>query len=373
MTPKRDLNVLFIARKFPPSVGGMEKYANDLYESLNKKLKIHLIKWGGTNKLLPLILPVFFIKACWVLITKKIDIIHIQDGLQAPMGVMLKWLFRKPLCIVIHGLDITFENRFYQYFIPRALKKADHIFCISQAAQGEVIKRGIDRRKTAFIPLGITDDIIVNDKIGAKQQMLEDLELENKTNIILAVGRLVKRKGVHWFIENVLPTIINKFPSTVLVVAGEGEYKPETEISIRNSGLRSNVFLLGRVDNETLKNLYNGADVFVMPNISVNGDMEGFGRVLLEAAVSELPVVATGIEGIKDAIIDNKNGLLINEKNAKEFATAVTGFLGNEKLANNFGKRARKYTLSKYGWDSISERFIEQYEYLLKKKRQNNV
>lgn len=361
------MNILFISRRFPPSVGGMQRYAYDLHQAISEQTNVKLIKWGGSNAYLPVVLPYFFIRASWLLATRKIDIIHMQDGLPSPMAVVLKWIFRKPLCVVVHGLDVTYENNLYQAVIPRALKRADHIFCVSSATRDEVTARGIDLEKTSVVPLGITDDLFINDKSQAKKYVLEKLGVtDQKTQIILSTGRLVKRKGMEWFIENVMPQIHKAHPNALLLVSGEGPYRPEIEAAIKKHGLEQSVYLLGRVSDEYLKQLYNSADVFVMPNIRVPGDMEGFGRVLLEAALCEVPVVAAGIEGITDAIIDQKNGVLVESANANAFTAQVKSFLSDPAKSQGFGKKARTYTLDNYNWPAIANKFIATYSKLLK-------
>ncbi len=114
--------------------------------------------------------------------------------------------------------------------------------------------------------------------------------------------------------------------------------------------------LLGRTSDDVLRDLYNGSDVFVMPNLRVNGDMEGFGRVLLEAALCELPVVATGIEGITDAITDGENGTLVAERDPSAFAAAVQAVLTDPAAAHGAGARARAYTLAHFSWDRAGRR-----------------
>jgi phosphatidylinositol alpha-1,6-mannosyltransferase len=96
-----------------------------------------------------------------------------------------------------------------------------------------------------------------------------------------------------------------------------------------------------------------------MPNIPVKGDMEGFGIVALEASSAGLPVVASNIEGIKDAIIDNKNGVLINPYDDKRYIEIILDFLINDQKRINFGKQAMEITNMKYNWEKISESYLE--------------
>ena len=365
MDPHRRPTILFMARRFPPSVGGMERFAYDLHESLRAKADVHLVKWGGPNKYLPLVLPWFFVRACWILATRKVDIVHVQDALQSPMGAILKLLFRKPLTVVVHGLDISFDNRLYQAVVPRALRRADHVFCISRAARDEVVTRGVPADKVSCVPLGITDDLYDVDRASARQRVGTEAGVEEPCRIVLSTGRLVKRKGVNWFVEAVLPGLVRDDERIVLVVSGDGPERSEIEATVDRLDVRDHVRLLGRTSDDVLRDLYNGSDVFVMPNIRVPGDMEGFGRVLLEAACCELPVVATGIEGIRDAITDGENGTLVAEADPAAFAGAVRAVLADPEAARRAGARAREYTLAHFGWERVAEQYLAEYQKVL--------
>jgi phosphatidylinositol alpha-1,6-mannosyltransferase len=289
-----------------------------------------------------------------------------QDGVLSIMGRVLKLLFNKPTTAVIHGLDITYDKYGYQKIIPPSLRAMDHVFCISNAARDQLVARDVEKNKVSFIPIGISDSIYTGKKEPSRQYVYKKLGLKDqKPHIILSVGRLVKRKGVEWFSANVMNHILKQFPNTVFVVTGDGDYRTSIEETIKKKKLESNVMLLGRVDEEYRNNLYNGADLFVMPNIHVEGDMEGFGLVLLEASLCKLPVVATGIEGIKDAIKDNKNGVLVKSKDKKAFLNQVTRFLSDPSLTKEFGKKSREFTLKEYDWTTIANRYIKVYKSLL--------
>lgn len=364
------MTILFITRKYPPSVGGMEHFAYELHRELAKKAEVKLIKWGGsnTNKLLPLfgvILPYFFVRACWTLVRGRIDVIHVQDGVLAPLGWALSRLSGKPFAVIIHGLDITYANPVFKLVVPKMVAKADAVLCISRAAAEEAMKRSARPERVQVIPLGIADSYFGRTEHGAIRELL-DIPADKK--ILLTVGRLVKRKGVAWFIQNVLPEIVRAHPETVYLVTGEGEERPNIEAAVAKSGMEQQVKLLGRVDDTMLRALYNGADVFVMPNIIVPGDMEGFGLVSLEAALCELPLVATGVEGIQDAVTDGKNGVLVPLKDGTGFAGAVIRFLDDAKGARRFGKEARGYTLARYRWEAVADAYLEQYRRILVRK-----
>lgn len=353
-----------MARRFPPSVGGMERFAYDISNELDQVVELKKITWGGSNAWLPLVLPWFFLRASWHLATdREIAIIHTHDGVQAPIGWLLHVLFRRPYVIVAHGLDITYKNAFYQAVVLPFVRRADTLIAISAATRYEAVGRGVASDKIRVIPLGTHDDY---GRVMPNRQALSQAigrSLENKI-LLLTTGRLVKRKGVAWFIAHVLPTIAKHHPNVLYLVAGEGGERQAIETAIKQHRMSGYVALLGRVSDETRSLLYQSSDIFVMPNIVVPGDMEGFGIVVHEAATAELPVVASSIEGIVDALADGKNGIMVPTRDEKRFIEEIETLIDDPKQRRQFGKRARSYTLRNYSWKRIALAYVELYEQL---------
>jgi phosphatidylinositol alpha-1,6-mannosyltransferase len=151
----------------------------------------------------------------------------------------------------------------------------------------------------------------------------------------------------------------------VLLIAGSGIFAQRAQSVIDKKGLGESVFMLGKVDEEVLGFLYNTSDVFIMPNIPVEGDMEGFGLVALEAASCALPVVASNLEGIRAAIQDGKNGFLIEPRNAERFAKTITKLLENDALRKSYGAQAREFTLKTYGWERVAQYYLKLFNALV--------
>src|SRR5579884_1054396 len=101
------MKVLFITRKYPPAVGGMELFAYELSQALAVKTEVRLVKWSGYGRLRAVLwaLPSLFVRSFWDLLTHKTDVIHAHDSLLAPIALVLSRLFRKPFVVVVHGLD----------------------------------------------------------------------------------------------------------------------------------------------------------------------------------------------------------------------------------------------------------------------------
>jgi glycosyltransferase involved in cell wall biosynthesis len=356
------MRILFIARRYPPHVGGMERFAKDLSSALEKEITVKRITWAGSNALLPVVQIWFFLKASYSLTTdRSIQVIHMQDAVQAPIGWLLSRLFRRPYVVVAHGLDITYPMKFYQLIIIPFVRKADSIISISSATRDEVLARKVDSKKTTIITLGTHDDY--GDVLPNRSKLNKSISVDiTDRKLLLTTGRLVERKGVAWFVKEVLPVLVNKDPSILYLIAGDGSERQKIERTIEEAGFSGHAVLLGRVSDNIRSLLYQSCDIFVMPNIVVKGDMEGFGIVAHEAATAELPVVASDIEGIKDAIVDGKNGILVDSLDKDSYVREIQNLLEDDSKRKKIGTKARKYTLESYSWSTIAESYINIYK-----------
>jgi glycosyltransferase involved in cell wall biosynthesis len=171
---------------------------------------------------------------------------------------------------------------------------------------------------------------------------------------------LVKRKGAAWFVANVLPKLPDKL---IYVVAGEGPDEENLERAIANAGQEARVLHLGILDDATRDALYRRADVFVMPNIVVPNDVEGFGLVSLEAVVRETLVVAANLQGIPEAVHDDRNGFLVPPGDIDAYVAKIEGLLS---LSNNergaLTERFRAYTAENLSWQRSAEMYWQCFE-----------
>ncbi len=348
-----------MARRFPPSIGGMQQFAYDLSQALpGQGVQLVKVVWGGSSRLtLPLILPWLFLRALWLLWSdRSINVIHMQDAVLSPIGWMLSRLTRRPWVVVAHGLDLTFKLRFYQAVNVFLARQADAMIAISTATADEARKRGITEDKLIVIPLGVSQKPLGHiDRRTTRHK----LGLTEDTPVLLTVGRLARRKGVAWFIRNVLP----RLPGNVhYVVVGDGVDRPTIEEAIEKTETDAQVHLLGEVDLKTKQAWLQAADIFIMPNIKVPGDMEGFGIVAHEAALTKLPVVASDLEGIAQAVQNNHNGLLLPPGDTKAYQNTINKFLKDPNSARAFGRQARKYTIENFGWPTIAGLYRQVYD-----------
>lgn len=338
-------------------VGGMEKLGFALAKEFSRNTDTTLITWGKSQKYLPLIIPLFFLKALYLIPAKKITHIHLGDALLSPLGLLLKILFNLKVTTTVCGLDITYKFPPYQFIVPKCVKRLDKVICISNATLKECTKRGIPADKCIVIPCGVyPGEFLVN----ASRKDLEKITGKKLTGkkVIITVGRLVERKGVYWFIKNVFPKLDKNI---IYLIIGDGPDKQKIANIIKKINAEDRIFLLGKVSDSELKIIYNTSDLFVMPNIPVKGDIEGFGIVALEAASGGIPIVATKTEGIIDALRGlNTNFLQVEPLNKEEFVKQTN------KVIKSFKKLTGREKTDNilYSWNNISKNYTSVFNKL---------
>lgn len=173
---------------------------------------------------------------------------------------------------------------------------------------------------------------------------------------ILFVGRFSYRKGLHLLLES-MGFIIKENKEIKLTIVGKGYMKSILKLLIRTLNLQKNVVIKENLNKEELISLYKKSDVFVMPSIFG----ESFGIVLLEAMASKTPIVATKQGGIKEIIVHNRTGLLIERNRPKKFAESIMNLLNNKKLSKKLSSNAYN-EVKKYDWNNIIKKIENIYE-----------
>jgi len=342
--------ILFITRNYPPKVGGLEIYSYNLIKEFESRENTCKITLSRPIKHLLWFLPYSFFKALYLIRKYSIQSVHLCDGLLAPLGVFLNHLTGVKVTVTIHGLDITYKNQFYQSLIPWCIARLDSVVCVSHSTRDECVRRIIPCPNCTVIPNGIRPDQLYlqqsKNELCRKLENLIGISIKNK-KILFTIGHLVKRKGVAWFVENVMPRLED---SCLYVVAGEGSERRTIQEIVDRFNLQGRVLLLGGVSDEDRKFIYNASDIFIMPNITVPGDVEGFGIVALEAGSCGLPVVASNIQGLRDAVINGKTGYLVKERD-------VEGFVGRITDMNLDKDQIREIVNSTFDWAKIYKRY----------------
>ena len=263
---------------------------------------------------------------------------------------------RVPSATMVIGLDLTYDHAVYRAVVPRALRRAERVIAISEATAGVARGLGVASERIHVVLLGVdAPEVDRAARLEARNELAARLALRDGDVLVLTLGRLVKRKGVAWFLENVLPRLPTE---TVYIVAGAGPEEDRLREIVDRLALGRRVHLRGEVDEVERELLFRGADVFVQPNIEVPGDIEGFGLVTIEAAMRGLPVVAADLQGLADAVVDSVTGKLLPSADVDAWVDELYAVASDPAQLAALGSRYQAAARARYSERTMGEELI---------------
>jgi phosphatidylinositol alpha-1,6-mannosyltransferase len=364
------LKILYISHLHPPAdaplknMGGMQRVSLQLVETLKRNSDIELetvkleAEWGSIGTKTAFFLLETVLKLPKLVSLYNADVILFSSMVTASIAPLIRKKIKIPMVTINHGHDVTLSVRLYQRYLKTVFNSLDGVISVSEATRKASIKRGMDPGKGISLPNGFSPEDFNSgecDKQIARDLLLKKLDLPlNGNKVLLTTGRLIKRKGHEWFISKVLPEIQTE---VVYIIVGDGQELDRIRNAVRSSPHIRNIFVLGSQPDNILQLAYCAADLFIMPNIEVPGDMEGFGVVMLEANLMKTPVIGSDLEGIKDVISPGKNGYRVEVGNNKLFAYEIDRVLREE--LDTLSESSRSYVFSKFTWENVSQRYVE--------------
>jgi glycosyltransferase involved in cell wall biosynthesis len=173
--------------------------------------------------------------------------------------------------------------------------------------------------------------------------------------LVLAVGRLVGKKGFRHLIEAAA-----RSRAVHLAIAGEGDLGAELRRQAEASG--ASVRFAGALARDEVEAALASADVVAVPSVrDAAGNVDGLPNVLLEALASGAAVVASRIAGIPDVVTDGENGLLVPAGDATALADALDRLAADPTLRRRLGERGRQVASRRLSWSAAARAFEESY------------
>jgi glycosyltransferase involved in cell wall biosynthesis len=342
--------VLFLTRKYPPRKGGLETHSYHLTTGYEGPKTI--VALGRLQRHLIWFLP--YVSARVLVTGHRYDLVCLNDPMLAFAGMLAKRLWGRKVVVCLHGLDLLYPNRSYQTYL-RAFLTADAYVANSKATRRIAEERGLS--PVSVITIGVSKEFF---KLERRHDADEEVAAARKGRLVLlTTGRLIPRKGAAWFVSNVLPHL-----DVLYVVVGGGRDYERIKQAAIDANVSDRLLLIWEPDDERLQRIFSAADVFVMPNIPIPNDVEGFGIVSLEAAAAGLPVVASRLEGIPDAVADGESGILVEPLNVDAYVATIERLRADPVARVEFGERARRYVRARNDWDEIVSRYTKLFKEL---------
>ncbi len=367
-------NTLLFTLEYPPQIGGVATYYSNVVKhwpsfakatddkpffasfnakAIDDKNATDDKSSGGifvlTGKKLTKPHWIFSVFYLWRAI-KKYKVKTVLVGHVLPLGTVAYWLsriIRFDYVVFIHGMELGIINKHARKkkITRKILANAKKVITANNYT-GELLKELVDENKIEIVNPGIETRVTHNAQRIA--QLREKYNLEGK-KILLQVGRLVERKGFDKVIE-VLPNVQKEYQNIVYVLVGTGHCPVHTDIK--------NLICITDADDNEIQAWYELCDIFIMPSRNVDGDFEGFGIVYLEANAHGKPVIAGDSGGVRDAVQNGVNGLLVNPESVEEIKNAIVKLCKDEELRVKLGEQGREW-VKKFSWEKQIEKIVK--------------
>jgi len=373
------MKVLILSIEFPPGPGGLGTYA---YQTASHLLQLGCQVVVATHQThapqddivefnyhqvfpiypLPFRGPIFIEAVERLVITMRAIRKHHPDLLIA-FGRQAVWLgpcatqiSKIPLIATGTGSEFLPREFHWVYLTRWAYRKVRKVIFISQFTQKLAANYGFQFTDSAIIPLG-ADDRLYHPGLPV-DQLREKLNLLGK-RIILTVGQVSQRKAQD-IVLRAMPEILKRVPDAVYLIAGLPSLQQPFQALAAELGVTEQVRFLGVVDQEDLPLYYNLAEVFVLVSRQSGADeVEGFGIVVVEAALCGIPAVVADHSGLIEAILPDQTGLVVPQESPSATAEALLRLLMDEPLRNSMGQAARQYALEHATWGKRTSEFYK--------------
>ncbi|XPV69593.1 MAG: glycosyltransferase family 4 protein [Halarcobacter sp.] len=244
------------------------------------------------------------------------DILHVRSRVPAWLVYFANKNLKIKTVSTVHGFNSV-------GFYSSIMTKADKVICVSNAIK-EYIQTNYNTKedKITVIPRGVDIELFCEKSIDEDfiNKFKKDFNLEHKF-IVSSVGRVTQLKDYETFIKAI--SIIKKTNNEVvgLIVGGvrsdKQEYLNSLKSLIKELSLENNIIFTG--SQKKISEIYSLSDVIV----SSSKKPESFGRAVAEAIALNTPVVATNHGGVKDIIIENKNGFFFKVGDEEELSEKI--------------------------------------------------
>ncbi len=365
------MKVIYISHLHPggeddlENLGGTQTVSLQILNQLKQhsEITVHPVllksssKWIALHTLL--FLPKLYVALPKIIEEEKADIICFVSMVTASLAYFLRGKVKIPMVTLNHGHDVIWNFWPYQKLVPKIFKSLDGVISVSRSTRQASLARGLQPSKGIVLPNGIAIDSRRPFSKSSSRTFIEkefNLDLTDKF-LLLSVGRLVKRKGHAWFIQEVLPLIQS---NVVYVLVGDGSEAENIRQLKQQSSEGNRIILAGKVSNRLLQDAYDAADLYIMPNIPVPGDMEGFGVVILEANEARTPAIASALEGIQDVVRNGVNGYTVDPLDPQTFAEAIDRAIHCDLPA--LSDSSYQYVLHHHQWQSIGGQYVDYFQ-----------
>lgn len=291
---------------------------------------------------------------------RRPDIVHTHSSKAGILGRFAAFDARVPRIVhTIHGMSFNrtqpwFVRRGYEWLERRAARRTHALVAVADAMIEQTVAAGVCRRdkmRTIYSGMEIerfTPKRFERAAVRARWKVGPD-EI-----VIGSVARLFRRKGYEKLIP-IMAAAAARDPRLRFVWIGDGAQRAEYEAELRKHGLDQRTHLVGLVAPEAVAEHLAGMDVLAHAS-----EWEGLPRVVVQAALMQVPAVAFAIDGTPEVVIDGQTGFVVALDDHDAFVDRLLALAADGALRRRLGDAGRDYCRDRFDW----HRMVDELERL---------
>ena len=353
--------------------GGVSNYIKLLVKELDgKKFQVKYLSIGKTDSLFiqifyPILILVQLIRLKKILKKFQPDIVHINPSLSI-IAIIRDFIFLRtikkegyPVLLFIHGwqkkISNRFENPIWKHYFKKQFEMADAIVVLANEFKNILLTLGLNPHKI----------YVSSTMVESAQYKQIDKKFSEPFNILFC-GNFIKSKGPYELVD-AIPFVIEKYPDTSFNFLGDGKELKKIKEKVKAMGIQKNVNFAGYKTGKEKIDYFKQAHIFVFPSYS-----EGFPTVILEAMAAGAIPIYTPVGGLKNTLIDLRNGLMIKTQppNPKELADQIMQLMIHPEEMERMSNNNRNDVKEKYDIKIVTKLLENLYEKIRQKKINRN-
>ncbi len=312
-----------------------------------KKIGVHPINvYGQRLGLNPIQEFGYIFGLCKFLMDYKIDICFsfvLKPAIYSTIAGFLTGVRQRVALIEGLGFFFTYDKKQFSFKVKLLREIITFLMRISFPLSHKVVflNREDEAEVKSLIPCKVNSLVLGGIGVDLKKFQFEERRVNEKVVFIL-IGRMLKEKGINEFIE-AAARICSSSDNADFWLVGDLDVNPGSVSlnELKSLLVHPNIKWLGHVSD--VRTLLSQADVFVLPSYR-----EGFPRSTQEAMALGKPIITTDVQGCRDTVVHQENGLLIKPKNVTDLEQAMRFFIEKKHMIPQFGKKSRELAESSF-------------------------
>ena len=377
MSAERAPRTLFVTNDFPPRIGGAQSYYWGVIRTLDPAdvtilapAHVDAAAFDATHPYtvvraaMTVLWPTPSLRRQTAELARSVGAELIQLGHPLPAGLLgpqLKQELGLPYVVFLGGAEVTLPGA-----IPGVNNLLRHV--LGNAAMlltvSEYTARAASAQVGGRVPAEVLRPPLKVDEYTPAASGEQALAIRRRLGVhdgelVVCLGRLVPRKGQDKLID-ALAMLRREFPKLHLAVIGEGRMATRLYDRAQKRGVGDRVHLTGALVDSAVEDWLRAADLFASPCRTRWGgfEVEGFGIVFAEAALTGLPVIAGRSGGAPEAVVEGQTGLVVDGTSAEQVAAALASILRlPPEQRRGIGASGRELALSRHTPAVVGERY----------------